>query len=174
MAASVDRLNHGNSLRLHSYQRICRSLPNHLILARNQRSERLLCQAIALPHGLHWLLNDLSYHIFKRRQEVRLTRLLSASIATTTRPIKTYCRGSKACYIAVSECLSHLLFSPRSSYIFFAYQLCDFQAGRSLPEEAPMHEVADHAPSESNRVPLKSLVLAVTTTALHAGLVSPI
>lgn len=37
-----------------------------------------------------------------------------------------------------------------------------------------MHEVASRAASESARVPLKSLVMAATTTALHAGLVRSI
>ncbi len=75
-------------MRLHSYQRVCKTLPNHLILARNQRTEKMLCQAIALPHGLHWVLSDMTSFVFRRRDEVRPICALSAPIAALTRPSK--------------------------------------------------------------------------------------
>lgn len=69
MAASLDRGSYGVSIRLHSYQRLCKTLPPHLILARNQRSERVLCQAVALPQGVQYWLDEVSAYIFRRPQK---------------------------------------------------------------------------------------------------------
>lgn len=86
MAASLDRGSYGVSIRLHSYQRLCKTLPPHLILARNQRSERVLCQAVALPQGVQYWLDEVSAYIFRRPQKVRLLSV-SSGLITVLQPV---------------------------------------------------------------------------------------
>ena len=87
MAASLGKGSCGVNARCLGYQRLCKSLPNHLVLARDHRAERVLCQAIALPHVVQYWVDELTSHIPRRRQKVRLCCVRSSLVAPRTRPI---------------------------------------------------------------------------------------
>ena len=107
MAASLDRGSYGVSIRLHSYQRLCKTLPPHLILARNQRSERVLCQAVALPQGMQYWLDEVSAYIFRRPQKVRLLSV-SSGVITVLQPVSEDMTRLSSQMRALCEILHHV------------------------------------------------------------------
>lgn len=70
MAALNGRNSGIDSLQAAKHQRICKSLPKPLLLARDQRASKLVCHGLALPSGVHWPFQEVFDRFLKRRHQV--------------------------------------------------------------------------------------------------------